>query len=296
MIAIMGASGKTGGGAARHLLEAGEKVRVLGRSAERLGALKAAGAGVAAGDAADAGYLAGAFRGADAAYVLLPPNVTAPDYRALQRATGEAITRAVRESGVPHVVLLSSIGAEQAEGTGPIVGLHELEEQLKAVPGVNVLALRPGYFFENHLGTVGLVKHEGINGSAIAPDLPSATLATTDIARAAASALKARDVSGFVVRELHGPALMTMREATDVIGRAIGKPDLPYVQFAYDDLIRALVGMGLSESMAGLYAEMSQGFNEGRIAPLEPQGPGNTTPTTFEAFVAETYVPAYEAA
>lgn len=296
MIAIMGATGKTGGGAARLLLEAGEKVRVMGRSAERLGSMKAAGAEVAAGDAADAAYLAKSFKGADAAYVLLPPNVTAPDYRAVQRATGEVITRAVRESGVPHVVLLSSIGAEQAEGTGPIVGLHALEESLKALPGVNTLALRPGYFFENHLGTVGLVKHEGINGSAIAPDLPTATLAARDIARAAADALKARDVSGFVVRELHGPALMTMREATDVIGRAIGKPDLPYVQFAYDDLVRALVGMGLSESMAGLYAEMSQGFNDGRIAPLEPHGPGNTTPTTFEDFVAETYVPAYEAA
>ena len=296
MIAIMGASGKTGGGAAGLLLAAGEKVRVMGRSAERLKDFAAHGAEVAAGDAEDAAYLTKAFTGADAAYVLMPPNVTAPDYRAQQMRMGEAIAKGVKASRVPRVVMLSSIGADQRSGTGPIVGLRELEDRLKAISGVSVLALRPGYFYENHLGTVGLVKQQGINGSAIDGDLPTAMVASRDIAEAAAEALQAKDTTPFAIRELHGRRHMTMKEVTFVIGQAVGKPELPYVQFPYDDLVQALVGMGLSESMAGLYGEMSRAFNEGRIRPTLPLGPDTATPTRFEDWVMDAYLAAYKAA
>jgi len=296
MIAIMGASGKTGGGAAGLLLAAGEKVRVMGRSADRLKDFAAHGAEVAEGDVEDVAYLTRAFTGVDAAYVLMPPNLTAPDYRAQQVRMGEAIAKAVKASGVRNVVMLSSIGADQRAGTGPILGLRELEDRLRAIPDRNVLALRPGYFFENHLGTVGLVKHQGINGTAIDGDLPTAMVASHDIARAAADALKARDTKGFAVRELQGRRHMTMKEVTFVIGQAVGKPDLPYVQFSYDDLAQALIGMGFSESMAGLYAEMSRAFNEGRVRPTQPLGPDTATPTRFEDWVMDAYVAAYKAA
>jgi len=296
MIAIMGATGKTGGGAAGLLLKAGEKVRVMGRSAERLKDFAAHGAEAAAGDAEDVGFLTRAFTGADAAYVLMPPNVTAADYRAQQTRMGEAIAKAVKASGVPQVVMLSSIGADQPTGTGPILGLRELEDRLRAIPGVNVLALRAGYFYENALGTVGLVKHEGINGAAIDGDLPLAMVASHDIAEAAAEALQARDTQGFAVRELQGRRLMTMKEVTFTIGQAVGKPDLHYVRFDYDDLVQALVGMGLSKSMADLYGEMSRAFNEGRIRPTQALGPDTVTPTRFEDWVMDTYVAAYKAA
>lgn len=296
MIAIMGASGKTGGGAAGLLLATGEKVRVMGRSAERLKDLAAHGAEVAAGDAEDVAYLTRAFTGTDAAYVLMPPNLTAPDYRAQQVRMGEAIAKAVKASGLRQVVMLSSIGADQRTGTGPILGLHELEGRLRAIPDLNTLALRPGYFYDNTLGTVGLVKHQGINGSALDGDLALAMVATADIAGAAAEALKARDTKGFAVRELQGRRHMTQKEVTFTIGQAVGKPDLPYVQFSYDDLVQALVGMGFSRSMADLYAEMSRGFNEGIIRPTQPLGPDTATPTRFEDWVMDAYVAAYKAA
>jgi uncharacterized protein YbjT (DUF2867 family) len=296
MIAIMGATGRTGGGAAGRLLKAGEKVRVLGRSAERLKDFAAHGAEVAAGDAEDAAYLARAFTGADAAYVLMPPNATAPDYRAQQTRMGEAIAKAVKASGVTQVVMLSSIGADRRAGTGPILGLRELEDRLRAIPGVNLLALRPGYFYENTLGTLGLVKREGINGAAIDGNLPIAMVASRDIAEAAAEALHARDTKGFAVRELQGRRHLTLKEVTFVIGQAVGKPDLPYVQFGYDDLSRALVGMGFSQSMADLYGEMSRAFNEGVIRPTQPLGPRTATATRFEDWVMDAYVATYKAA
>src|SRR5262249_16825678 len=118
-------------------------VRALGRSESKLAELKSAGAEVFEGDTKDAAFLAKAFRGAEAVYTLLPTDRRAPDYRAEQDRQGEAIVKAIRESGVRYVVALSSVGADLSEGTGVIVGLHAQEERLKRIEGANVLLLRP---------------------------------------------------------------------------------------------------------------------------------------------------------
>jgi uncharacterized protein YbjT (DUF2867 family) len=161
-IAVMGASGNIGGRISDQLLAAGHKVRAIGRSAEKLAALKGRGAEVLLGDAADVAFLTQAFSGADGAFTLQPPNPTATDYLARQNAEGEAIARAAADSGLPHLIALSSVGADVPAGTGPIAGLHRQEERLKRLTTTNVLALRPGFFFENFLHVVGLIKHQGI--------------------------------------------------------------------------------------------------------------------------------------
>lgn len=296
MIAVMGATGHTGRLISEGLLEAGSSVRVLGRSAERLAGLVGKGAEAAVGEVTEAGYLAGAFRGADAVYTLIPPDVNVPDYAAFQDQVGEAIASAIRESSVDRVVFLSSVGADQPAETGPIAGLHRQEGRLRSLEGVDVLSLRPGFFFENHLETLGLIKHQGINGSAIAPDTVLPMIATRDIAEAATRALMAQDFSGFVVRELLGPRDMTMAEATAIIGDAIGNPDLPYVQFPYADFEASLGQMGISASTAALYTEMARAFNTGMVRSLEGRSDANTTPTSFETFAAEVLAPAYGAA
>ena len=177
MIAVMGASGHTGQRVAELLLDSGEKVRALGRSREKLAALEKKGAEVWTGDAADARFLASAFQGADGVFTMVPPDPRAPDYRTLQDRIGEATSSALRESGVRKVAFLSSLGSELPAGTGPIAGLHAQEERLRSLQGVDTLLLRPGYFFENFYQTLGLIKHQGINGSAIAPDVPISMIA-----------------------------------------------------------------------------------------------------------------------
>ena len=291
----MGATGNTGRMVSERLLEGGSDVRALGRSADRLAGLVAKGAEAAVGEAADAGYLTGAFRGADAVYTLIPPDVQVEDYSAFQDQVGEAIVGAIKESGVGHVVFLSSIGADQPAGTGPIAGLHRQEGRLRSLEGVDVLALRPGFFFENHFETLGLIKHQGINGGAVAPDTSLPMIATRDIAEVAAKALVERDFSGFVVRELLGPRDLTMAKANGIIGEAIGNPDLAYVQFRYEDFEASLAQMGLSASVAALYTEMARAFNAGKVRSLEGRSAANTTPTSFETFAAEVLVPAYQA-
>jgi uncharacterized protein YbjT (DUF2867 family) len=297
-IAVMGANGNVGGKIAEQLLGQGHHVRALGRSADKLAGLKATGAEILLGDAGDAAFLTRAFRGADAAFTLLPPSPLSQDYLGDMRRAGEAIAKAAGDAGLKQLVALSSVGADRAAGTGPIAGLHAHEQRLQALAshGTNVLAFRPGYFFENFLAVIGLIKHQGINGSAVAPETRMPMIATADIGAAAARALAARDWTGFQVRELLGPRDYSMPEATQIIGAAIGKPELPYVQFPYADYAAALVQAGLSSNVANLYADMEKAFNDGLVKSVEGRTAANTTSTTFEQFAAAVLAPAYAAA
>ena len=295
MITIMGASGKTGRVAAETLLAQGEKVRVIARSKDALAPLASKGAEVRDGDAMDAAFLTNAFRGSDAVYTLIPPNFTHPDFPAYQDEIGEAMVTAIKGAGVKHVVFLSSVGAELPIGTGPIAGLYRHEKRLAAVPGLNVLSLRAGYFFENYFMSLALIKHQGINGSAMSGGDAFAQIASADIGVAAARALRARDFKGFGNLELLGPRDLSLDEGTRIFGAAIGKPDLKYMQFPYDAALDAMMGAGLSKSMASLYVEMSKAFNDGIVKSVEGRNPRNTTPTRFEDFATNVLAPAYHA-
>jgi uncharacterized protein YbjT (DUF2867 family) len=287
MITLMAATGLIGKRTTELLLETGEKVRALGRSARKLSELRNAGAETFAGEAADAAFLTDAFRGADAVYTLLPYDPQESDYCAQQSRVGEAIIEAVRQSGVRHLVFLSSIGADQPSGTGMIMSMHAQEERLRRLDGTNVLILRPGPFFENLYGLLELIRHEGISGDAFAPDLPLPMIATRDIAEAAARALKTRNWNGVVVRELCGQRDISFAEATRIIGERIGKADLQYVQFPYADAVKALAQFGFSENIATLEVEVARAANEGRISSRKGRNSENTTPTRFEEFADE---------
>jgi uncharacterized protein YbjT (DUF2867 family) len=290
--AVLGATGNIGGRISEQLLAEGHKVRALGRSLEKLAGLKAKGAEVLTGDAADAAFLTKAFTGVDGVFTLQPPNPVSPDFPAEASRVGEAIVAAIAKSGVRHVIALSSIGGDQPAGTGPIAGLHQQEQRLKTLTGVNVLVLRPGFFFENFLHALNLIRHQGVNGGGAAGTTGIPMIATQDIAAFAARALAARDWTGFKVQELLGARDINFAEATRIIGAKIGKPDLAYVQFPYADYSAALQQAGISKSVADLYAEMDKAFDDGLVKSVEGRNAGNTTPTTLEQFadvIAQAY-------
>lgn len=286
MIAVMGASGNTGKVVAEELLGRGLEVRAIGRDARKLEALAARGAETAVGDGSDPGFLARAFSGAESAYTLIPPDFRAQDFRAHQDRIGEATAAALRQSGVKRVVLLSSVGADLPAGTGPIAGLYAQEKRLAGL-GADVLSLRAGYFFENLHASLPLIRHQGVNGSAIAPDVKMSMIATRDIGAVAAAALAGKDFAGVQFRNLLGPRDYTLVDVTRILGAKIGKPELAYVQFPYEAFGAALEQAGLSKDLARLYVEMSRGFNDGIVKPVGGRTAASTTPTTFEAFAGE---------
>jgi uncharacterized protein YbjT (DUF2867 family) len=294
MYVITGATGNTGRLIAEKLLAKGEKVRAIARNTERLQPLAAKGAEAFPAELTDANRLTEAFRGAKAAYVLIPPELTTSDYRAFQERVSEAVATALQEAGVKHAVSLSSIGADKPEKTGPVVGLHRFEERLNQINGLNVLHLRPAYFMENTLAQVHPIRELGTAAGPLRSDLKVPMIATRDIAAAAAEALIKLQFSGNQTRELLGQRDLTYSEAAAAIGKAIGKPQLGYVQISGDQFRAALMQMGMSANLADLLLEMSESLNSGYMRALEPRSAGNTTPTSYETFVAEEFVPLFQ--
>lgn len=295
MYVIIGATGHTGSVVAEKLLAKGEKVRVVGRDERRLDRFKQKGAEAFVGDVADATAMARAFSGAEAAYVMIPPNISSPNVLGYQQRVSEALAAALENNGVRHGVVLSSYGADKAEKTGPVVGLQTLEKKLDAIPGLNVLFIRAGYFMENILPQVSVIQSVGSMAGPVRPDLALPMIASRDIGDFAAEALSRRDFQGKQRRELLGARDVTYTQVTKVVGAAIGKPDLTYKQLPAAQLKPALTQMGMSPNMADLLLEMSEALNSGHMRPLEPRSPQNTTPTTIESFVSEVFAPAYRA-
>ena len=286
---ILGASGNTGSVVADFLLSKGEKVRVVGRDAGRLQRFVDKGAVAFTADLSDAAAITKAFSGARAAYLLLPPVKS----REVQERESDAIAKAVKESGLRYAVHLSSYGAQVAENTGPLVGLHASEEKLNAISGLSALHLRAGYFMENNLAAIGMIHGMGLVGNALLPDVKLPMIATRDVGNYAAQRLLHLDFSGKQTRELLGERDLSMTEVTAVIARGIGKPDLRYQQLSYDQVQQALTDLGVPPKGAALYVEMYKAINEQVVVPLEPRSPENTTPTSFERFVQDVFVTAY---
>ncbi len=293
MYVVTGATGNSGHVVAGYLLSRGKKVRAIGRSEERLQPLAARGAEPFVCDLADAAALAKAFAGAEGVYAMIPPKMDAENYRAHQDHIAAAIAAALAESRVKHVVSLSSFGADKNEKTGPVVGLHIMEEKLNQIPGLNVLHVRAGYFMENTLAQIGIIKLLGVTAGSLRPELEIPMIATRDIAAFAAERLARLDFSGAQTQELLGERDISMAEVAGIIGRAIGRPHLSYMRVPNEQVVEALTQMGASKSTADLMIQMSDAMNAGHMAALEKRSKENSTPTSYETFVKEEFAPRF---
>jgi len=294
MYVITGATGNIGSKTADILLAKGEKVRVIGRSADRLKRFAEKGAETEVGDLSDGPFVARAFSGATAVFTMIPPNYTTSNFRRYQSEISESLANGIVKSGVRYVVNLSSQGADLPEGSGPILGLREQETRFNHMEGVNVLHLRPTYFMENLLMNIPLINHKGIAGSAIHGNLKFAMIATRDIAACVAERLVMRDFAGKTFRDLLGKRDLTLNEAMAVIGRRIGRTDLKYVEFPYEDAAREMMEMGISEDVSSLFLEMCEALNNGLFAVGRQRTKDNSTPTSIEEF-ADTFAQLYAA-
>lgn len=296
MYAITGASGNTGSVVARTLLDSGKQVRVIGRNADHLRPFADRGAEVFVADLGDTAQLARAFSGAEAVYAMIPPEAASPDVLAYEDRVAKSFASALAEAKVRYAVTLSSIGADKPSGTGLIRGLHHLEQVLNQVDGLNLLHVRAGYFMENTIAQAGAIHAMGSALGPVAPDVKLPMIASHDIGAAAAQALLHLDFKGHQTRELLGHRDISYPEVASIIGIAIGKPDLKYIQMPDAQVRTSMTQMGMSPNFVELLLEMSAGLNSGYIKPLEPRTAANTTPTSYENFVAEKFVPVYSAA
>lgn len=293
MYVVLGASGNTGSIVANALLDLGKEVRVVGRDSKKLAPFVNRGAEAFTADVVDGEALGRAFAGAEAVYSLTPPNLASTNYRAYQDQAIDAVAKAIETAGVRFAVTLSSVGADKAEKTGPVAGLHTMESRFAQIPGLNALHLRAGYFMENTLPQIGIIQQFGMMAGPVRADLPLPMIATRDIGAAAVDALLRLDFSGQQTRELLGQRDLTYSEVARIVGAAIGKPALAYVQLPAEQVILAMGQMGISKNVASLLCEMSDALDSGYMKALEPRSSANTTPTSYETFVEQVFLLAY---
>lgn len=259
--AVAGVSGNTGKVVAETLLAAGKKVRVIVRDSAKGQAWAKRGAEVAVADLADSSALTRALQDAEGAYLLVPPSFTATDYRAHQDDVSRALAAAVKDSAIPHVVLLSSVGAQHEKGTGPIAGLHYTETLLRQIPGVALSSLRAGYFYDNLAASLAAAKDAGVLPVFFPAQLAFPMVSTGDIGRLAASLLLEGAAKSQIV-DLG--TSHTVAEIAAVVGRLLGK-SVEVQEAPLEAVGPALIGAGLSADLAGLYAEMTAGVHRGLV-------------------------------
>ncbi|MFB8277711.1 NmrA family NAD(P)-binding protein [Nocardia colli] len=290
MFVVTGATGRTGRVVVEELLRAGRTVRAIGRNRAGLASLEAVGAQAFTAEPADRAALADAFAGAEGVYVMVQPNYIpdSPDFLAHQRGIADAMTTALSIAGVGRVVTLSSWGADKPTGTGPVAGLHYLEQRINTLDAV-VTHLRAGYFMENLLGQIENIR-AGVVAAPFDPDIAMPFINTADIGRAAAHSLLT-PTSASDVLELHGERDLSMADVTEVIGRIADLPELRYVQQSIDEFAATQRRAGVSENVTGLMVEVAHAINSRHTATLQARSPRTTTPTSIETFVAEMLVP-----
>ena len=260
MYVVFGVTGNTGKVVADTLLAQKKPVRVVVRDAAKGEAWKAKGAEVAVATVTDAAAIQKALSGATGAYILLPPNYASNTVLEDKKKEVAAFAAAIPASGVKHVVLLSSVGAQQPNGTGPIRSVHHAEKVFAGL-GVPFTFLRAPYFMENWASSLGPVKEQGVLYAMFEKTIPM--IATKDIGTTAASLLVEGATKTSVV-QLHGPAEYGPNDVAKTLG-AILKKDVKVVFVPEAGRVGALTAAGLTPDLADLYREMTAGVDAGLV-------------------------------
>lgn len=144
-ILVTGATGRTGGATARHLLANGWQVRALTRDMAKPAAqaLQAAGAELVQGDFSDEAGLKEALTGAYGVF-----SVQVPNDLELEIVHGKRIAELAQEMEVQHIVYSSVGGAERESGVPHFESKRRIEEHLETLE-IPYTILRPAFFMEN---------------------------------------------------------------------------------------------------------------------------------------------------
>lgn len=290
---ITGSLGHISKPVVQRLAGAGHDVTVISSSADRTADIEALGAKAAIGSVEDKDFLTRTFTGADVVYTMVPPTWNAADWKAHIHNVGRNYAEAIKAAGVKKVVNLSSIGAHMPAGAGPVTGLHRVEGELNQLNGVDVKHLRPAFFYYNFLANIGMVKHMNIIGANYGEGTLLPLVHPADIAAAAAEELLNPTFTGRTVRYIVSDE-RTTHDVAKVLGSAIGKPELPWINFRDEDAIGGMVQAGLSQEVATNYAEMGSAMASGEMAADYRANKTVLSATKLEDFARE-FAAAYEA-
>jgi uncharacterized protein YbjT (DUF2867 family) len=282
MIIVMGATGATGGALVRSLADRAVPCRALGRDRQRLRARLGAAAGplveAHVADAADTASLRAAFSGGRQLFLTMEngPRQIEFELRAIEAAL---------DSGIEHIVKISSPAAEPDSPVAIARGHHAVETRLRAA-GITATVLRPYAFMQNLLLLGPSVAHGGPVVGAMGR-APCNYVDCRDIGEVAATVLTRPGLAGGTY-SLTGAETCSFGRLAELLSRLRGRPvrhlDLPPEQ------LRAQLGTegGLPGWLADHVVEIQQ------LAVARPETPTDTVarllgraPRGLEAFLTE---------
>ncbi|MDP2409676.1 MAG: NmrA family NAD(P)-binding protein [Pseudolabrys sp.] len=262
MYVVFGASGRAGGETARALIERGAAVRIVLRRAEEAARWKATGAQVAIARMEEAGAVAAALEGASGAFLLNPPPVAGDPY-ARTEEIGAALAEGARRTKLPKAVVLSSVGAQHAFGTGVIATLNRLEALLEGAATATAF-LRPGYFVETWSEVAEAAVAEGVLPTFLEPAQKIPMVSTIDVGRAAAQLL-CEDWAGKRIVELCGPEDWSAGDVATAFANALGRSVTPAF-VPPPQRVAILAAAGVPAEVAKALLGMYDGIASGQVA------------------------------
>lgn len=263
-ITVTGSLGNISRVLTEKLVAQGHEVNVISSSADRANDIKKLQATPLIGSVEDYAFVKQSFQGSDGVYCMIPPNFSTTDYKAFTINVGKNYAKAIRETGVQYVLNLSSAGSPLA-GKAPLIHYQNLEMWLDELQTINVLHLRPGGFYSNFYGSMGLIKYQGIIGNNFSEDIDLIMTHPDDIAEAAAEAFATLSFKGKNIKYIVSDT-KNGREIAHILGTALGKPDLKWVQFPDEQLMQGLIQNGFSKDAAQHYiVDMGIAIREGLL-------------------------------
>ena len=282
-------TGHIGSATVRLLLDASrEDLVLLVRDAARLPADVRERVETREGALQDAGFVREATAGANALLWITPADVTTPDMYAWYETLGASVAGAVTANGIGHVVDVSSIGAHERSGHGPVSGTGRIEDALDATAAA-VRHLRPTFFMENFEHQLGAIAGAGAVFFPQPPDTQTGMIATRDIAARAAALLLDLSWTGREVVTLHGPRDYTYAEAAEVLAAGLGRP-VRMEQVPAEAIVQQYAAMGASPAWSQGFVDLYTSIGTPRYAG-EARSAATATPTTLETYVADTLRP-----
>lgn len=262
-IIITGSLGNVAKPLVQQLFGEGHDITVISSNETKKDEIETLGAKAAIGSITDLDFLVKTFEGADAAFLMTPPNMGGVNIVENTINAGKNYAEVIKQTGLKRVVMLSSIGAESPVENGPIKGLHFIEKFYNKLENTSVTFLRAGYFYLNFFNDIPLIKNAGIIGANFPQDAKVPLVHPIDIAKAAAEEL-IKNFEGKNVRYI----VSDERKASEfakVFGNAIGKLELPWIEFKDEDSLNGMLQAGLPQEMAELYTEMGRGIRDGVV-------------------------------
>ena len=293
MIVVTTPNGRTGSHVLRHLLDCGERVRVISHRPDKLAQSVRDRCETIAGSLDDAETLKRGFGGAESVFWCIPQSREGnrwSDAHEYHQRFATAAAKALSGSGTRVVAI--SAGRHGYEDHGIVAAFSAVEDTINA-SGAPVRHLRCAFFMENLLEALPTLVSPGAvfyNGPG---DVPLPMVCIADAASKAIQLLldKSWRDQGHVA--VHGPAHLTFDEMAAVLSYVLEKP-VRYIQVPDQILIDNMMRVGLPAGFALAFSRLLTKDALEAYA-IEPRTPETTTPTTLRDWASSTLLPAFEA-